>query len=115
MLLAERHHKVLNMLLFRLYAHASIYDHLVQLKKDGYGIICLYFCDVLVTMHRVTRCEDGYARRETDTMDTFVDSSWYYLRYLDPRNTTQPFSRDAANKYMPVDLYIGGKEHGTRI
>ena len=71
------------------------------------------FCDVLVTMHRVARCEDGYARRETDTMDTFVDSSWYYLRYLDPRNTTQPFSRDAAHKYMPVDLYIGGKEHGT--
>ncbi len=51
------------------------------------------------------------ARRETDTMDTFMCSSWYYLRYTDPHNTELPFSREAANRFMPVDNYIGGIEH----
>ena len=51
------------------------------------------------------------ARRETDTMDTFTCSSWYYLRYTDPHNTELPFSREAANRFMPVDNYIGGIEH----
>ncbi len=51
------------------------------------------------------------ARRETDTMDTFTCSSWYYLRYTDPHNTELPFSREAARRWMPVDNYIGGIEH----
>ena len=51
------------------------------------------------------------ARRETDTMDTFTCSSWYYLRYTDSHNTELPFSREAANRFMPVDNYIGGIEH----
>ncbi len=68
---------------------------------------CESFVDV-----KCPKC-DGKARRETDTMDTFVDSSWYFLRYCNPKNSKKIFDPKKVNYWMPIDKYIGGKEHAT--
>lgn len=69
----------------------------------------------LATLDEFVNCTcpkcGGKAKRETDTMDTFLCSSWYYYRYADPHNDKAPFDTDKVNYWLPVDLYIGGIEH----
>ncbi|CCH50045.1 leucine--tRNA ligase [Pseudodesulfovibrio piezophilus] len=78
-----------------------------QVRKDGKS--------PLPQMEEFVNCDCPHcgkpARRETDTFDTFFESSWYYMRYCDPRNETEPFSQEATDYWMNVDQYIGGIEH----
>lgn len=81
----------------------------VEYLPSGGESAPLATCDGFVR----TKCPKcgGKGRREVDTMDTFVCSSWYYLRYLDAHNKKQPWEKALAKKWMPVDMYIGGPEH----
>jgi len=81
----------------------------LDVEFTGKGESPLAESDSFVNTH-CPECK-GSARREVDTMDTFVCSSFYYLRYLDPKNSEKPFDKDKTNYWMPIDQYIGGVEH----
>ncbi len=80
-----------------------------KVEFKPHGMSPLADVDSFINTH-CPKCS-GMARREIDTMDTFVDSSWYFLRYLSPKDDKQPFVTEKVNKWLPVDQYIGGVEH----
>jgi leucyl-tRNA synthetase len=97
-------------------------DGIVAVPDDELPVLAPDDVEFLPTGESPLRLHDGFlhatcpacggpATRETDTMDTFVDSSWYFLRFTDPWNREVPFARKAAADWMPVDQYIGGVEH----
>ena len=81
----------------------------IDFKPDGESP--LKRCETFINT-TCPRCNKP-AKRETDTLDTFVCSSWYYLRYTDPKDKEKAFDKDIVNKLLPVDTYIGGAEHAT--
>ena len=97
-------------------------DGIVAVPDDELPVLAPDEVEFLPTGESPLRLHDGFlhttcpkcggpANRETDTMDTFVDSSWYFLRFCDPWNREVPFAKKAAEAWMPVDQYIGGVEH----
>ena len=82
-------------------------DKNIDIKPKGHAPL------ELVDSYMNCKCPicGGAARRDSETMDTFVCSSWYYLRYIDPNNSEEPFDKELVNKWLPVDSYIGGPEH----
>ncbi|MBF6541526.1 leucine--tRNA ligase [Nocardia brasiliensis] len=89
----------------------------VRLPDNGYQLRPADGSPPLATAREwvTVRCPacGGPAERDTDTMDTFVDSSWYFLRYPNPRYTAGPFDPEGIRRWLPVDEYIGGREHAT--
>ncbi|XP_052863377.1 leucine--tRNA ligase, mitochondrial [Anopheles cruzii] len=83
----------------------------VRLPTDSVGVPLAQNSEWLRT--ECPTCRRTDCVRESDTMDTFVDSSWYFLRFIDPHNREAMFDRSAAHHLMPVDLYVGGKEHAV--
>ncbi|RKY04627.1 leucine--tRNA ligase [Candidatus Poribacteria bacterium] len=82
-----------------------------DVEYKGSGTATLVSCKEFYEV-KCPRC-GRLAHRETDTMSTFVDSSWYFLRYVDPRNEEEPFSKGTVGYWMPVEQYIGGIEHAV--
>nr|XP_021187307.2 probable leucine--tRNA ligase, mitochondrial [Helicoverpa armigera] len=91
--------------------HEDLPIELPKIEFQNSGIQTLEKLDEWVNC-KCPKCQSD-AKRETDTMDTFVDSSWYFYRFLDPTNKEMPFSKEKIDGRMPVDIYIGGKEHAV--
>ncbi len=96
----------------------------LPVPEDQLPVLLPYNVDFRPTGESPLKCHEDFkkancpkcnkpAQREVDTMDTFVDSSWYYLRYLSPNLSDRPFDKDLVNKWCPVDMYVGGAEHAT--